>query len=655
MRRALIVALALAVMAGCGSTHRTAKHMTYGTIPNAIPMSQKGAPNGVATLSAASKLTEGQIPPSVVLKAENLKDLASAATARTNLGLGSAATEPSSAFDAKGAAATAQAAAEAASEPKGAVATEKTRAETAESGKLSKAENLKDLISASTARTNLGLGTAAVEATTAFDAKGLAASEAKAEKERAEAAEALRAPLASPTFTGTPVAPTATAKTNTTQLATTAFTQTARGEAEAASIPLVQKGAHSGVAELNSTGFLLAGEIPANVLLTTSEQAIPAWAPSTLYAKGAEVIHEHVLYWAKAEHTSGSTFTAENWERGLAITEKGATNGVAELDGKGLLPEVELPTSAVVAKEKALGEVEGTVTLNLEEGSTFTATLKKNVTFKVTKASARPSEVTLILTENATGGWTWSVEGAAWVNSEPVFSTTKGTKNFESLVVNKSGGEIIALAGTEGKEGKTGPEGPRGPEGTAGATIKLLLPYAAKGTPVAIGEVAIGEANLAVCSRTAPAYKAGILKELDLFGGATKNGETVVAIFDLGKTTTEKWTVLWESTKTEIATSTWTVYKPELTVASGEELMICVMNSGTTQKYGEAVAAPGVAATQEIPIALLPVPGKVAAKIVARHKYGATSFGAAGASLTEAEMASTANATLSLMTIGRIE
>lgn len=40
-----------------------------------------------------------------------------------------------------------------------------------------------------------------------------------------------RAPLASPTFTGTPAAPTATAGTNTTQIATTAFVQTAIGNA----------------------------------------------------------------------------------------------------------------------------------------------------------------------------------------------------------------------------------------------------------------------------------------------------------------------------------------------------------------------------------------------------------------------------------------
>lgn len=70
--------------------------------------------------------------------ANNLSDLASVATARTNLGLGSAATTNSSAYDAAGAAATAQAAS------------------------LQKASNLSDLVSAATARTNLGLGTAAV-------------------------------------------------------------------------------------------------------------------------------------------------------------------------------------------------------------------------------------------------------------------------------------------------------------------------------------------------------------------------------------------------------------------------------------------------------------------------------------------------------------
>lgn len=58
----------------------------------------------------------------------------------------------------------------------------------------------------------------------------------------------LRATLASPTFTGTPAAPTATVNTNTTQLATTAFVQAAAKEAVTAVTPV------SGVATLNFAG-----------------------------------------------------------------------------------------------------------------------------------------------------------------------------------------------------------------------------------------------------------------------------------------------------------------------------------------------------------------------------------------------------------------
>lgn len=146
-----------------------------------------------------------------------------------------------------GAEAVAEAVAKATSEAE--VAVEKARAETAEAllaPKASPALTGTPTAPTAAAKTNTtqlatmaAVQTAKGEAETSSDPAGTAAADVKVEKERAEAAENLKAPLASPALTGTPTAPTASEATSNTQLATTAFAHgvatTAKTAAETAS------------------------------------------------------------------------------------------------------------------------------------------------------------------------------------------------------------------------------------------------------------------------------------------------------------------------------------------------------------------------------------------------------------------------------------
>ena len=141
-------------------------------------------------VTAFATAAQGTKADSALQAASNLSDIADAAAARTNLGLGSAATSDALAFDAAGSAASAQSAAQAYTDTKvaglvnAAPGTLDTLNELATalgddpnfaatistniSTKLAKSANLADVADAAAARTNLGLDSAATQASSAF-------------------------------------------------------------------------------------------------------------------------------------------------------------------------------------------------------------------------------------------------------------------------------------------------------------------------------------------------------------------------------------------------------------------------------------------------------------------------------------------------------
>lgn len=79
-----------------------------------------------------------------------------------------------------------------------------------------------------------------------------------------------------------------------------------------------------------------------------------------------------------------------------------------------------------------LGEIPSAANISLENGSVQTGTITTNVTLALPSVAAGTTEhLTLILTNDSTGGRAISVDGAQWVGGEaPEFNDTANAKNI---------------------------------------------------------------------------------------------------------------------------------------------------------------------------------------------------------------------------------
>lgn len=308
---------------------------------------------------------------------------------------------------------------------------------------LLKANNLSDVASVPAARTSLGLGSAALQPTSAFDAAGTAAADVSALEGAVTTALAAKAPLASPALTGTPTAPTQAEGNNSTRLATTAFVTAANSTlAPLASPALTGNPTAPTQAEGNSTTRLATTAFVATATGALAPLASPALtgnptAPTQSVADNSTRVATTAFVTTAVAAVSGGSVSTLNGQSTSA--------GEEALAAFKALPTVDrsVHTSNTAFGWNALKALTGlTGVFPLTSGSIVGATVL-NMTGVEGKAgpiwAGGTSNTPMIVFRKLTAGQTGLKEGVAYF-------VVSGTANAFSVSLTK-GGAAVAVAG----------------------------------------------------------------------------------------------------------------------------------------------------------------------------------------------------------------
>lgn len=193
---------------------------------------------------------------------------------------------------------------------------------------------------------------------------------------------------------------------------------------------------------------------------------IAAWEAGKAYVVGppASIVTNAGSCFVCIAPVSGATPPGEDGTHWSQIASKGTTGAV----GPGGPP-------GATGATKALGNVSGTIKLNLAQALFWTMTVVGNLTIEFENWPAGGSEPELYITEDATGAHTITIPGVTWQNEAPEFFTTPNALNIVPLSSPDGGAHIYGIRGQRGATGATGGPGPTGPEGKAGAWVAVTL------------------------------------------------------------------------------------------------------------------------------------------------------------------------------------